>query len=275
MITLKYMKEFFQPKIEPKIEEKKKEKIKNKEIAELRKSIQELLLQLREKIDKGEYNLIIGEDASGRIPTLIFERILRSVYREKNYPQPEVRFFAGLHGLVDEETLLIDVELTKEIMNNKAGKISEYLNKTIKKIKRETKIQEPKALVCTEYISTGISLKPLSMALEKEYIDFDIATIGTDLESTDLSRTEEYLNGEIFYGQVEVPEIFEYEVSGFSGVEKKPWELFSEPIKKRPIKTPLGGIEKPARIQKTIQEAREDVRILADELIGWYKKAGS
>ena len=53
--------------------------IKHAEIAKLREPIKNILEQMRERIDRGEYTLIIGDDASGRIPTWIFylEHILR------------------------------------------------------------------------------------------------------------------------------------------------------------------------------------------------------
>jgi len=53
-----------------------------------------ILEQARESIDKGEYNILIGDDASGRVPTLIFRRVLQDVYKEKGYDAPKTLFFA-------------------------------------------------------------------------------------------------------------------------------------------------------------------------------------
>lgn len=69
-------------------------------IADLRGSMEKLLDQLRPHIEGGEYQLIVGDDASGRIPTLIFRRIIKAIYEEKGYPKPETAFLQGEYHLV-------------------------------------------------------------------------------------------------------------------------------------------------------------------------------
>lgn len=265
MITLKYMKEFLQPKTESKIIEKKKEKIKHKEIAELREPIQELLLQLKEKIDSGEYNLIIGDDASGRIPTLIFERILRNVYREKGFKLPDTIFVAGSgsrRAAIEQE--------------GKTQKLNELFDKYKKgektfKSERKENLDKIKALVITDTIETGTSLRPLSNALKQNRIDFDIATIGKWFPLNWQKEREKRLGGKIYWGEGGGAPMI-YQRASLSGVFKEPEEVFAKPLKGSSMSFAFGGDEK---IQKEIEEARKDARILAEELIGWYKKVGS
>ncbi|MBI5420722.1 MAG: hypothetical protein HZA35_00180 [Parcubacteria group bacterium] len=56
------------------------EHIHYKEIVELEEPIQRLLDQLRPHLEKNEYRLIIGDDASGRIPTLIMRKVMDTIY---------------------------------------------------------------------------------------------------------------------------------------------------------------------------------------------------
>jgi len=100
-------------------ETKEEKLIKHPEIAELREPIQNLLEQLRDKIDKGEYGVIIGDDASGRIPALILDNVIKSVYQDKGYTKPKTIFFAGSKEMMG---------LGGEGFVKKKEKIFQYLN---------------------------------------------------------------------------------------------------------------------------------------------------
>ncbi len=273
-------KEIFQPKVEKKVEQKKKEKIKHREIAELREPIQTLLEKLRDKIDNGEYNLIIGDDASGRIPTLIFEKIIRNIYRERGFKSPDTIFIAGSGqaGIGQEDK----TQKLKELFSKyKKGK-------RILKPERKEDLTKIKALVITDVIQTGKSLQPLGTALKENKIDLDIATVGRWFLSDWQIAYEERLGGKIYSGgELGAPSI--YQKSELSGVVKNPKDVFAEPLKEMSKDRPKKAKEylyidynlkemskdrpkKAAEIQQTIQEARKDVKILADELIEWYKK---
>lgn len=69
--------------------------IESPKISSLREPFQKIFLKLQESIDSGEYNLIIGDDASGRIPALVVRNFIKEVYAKRGYPKPATRFFAG------------------------------------------------------------------------------------------------------------------------------------------------------------------------------------
>ena len=52
-------------------------------VAELREPMQKILQAMRENIEQGDYVAILGEDASGRIPALIFRKIFRRSLRKE------------------------------------------------------------------------------------------------------------------------------------------------------------------------------------------------
>ena len=81
----------------------KSEEIKIPEIAELRKPMEKLLLDMRENIERGEYAVIFGDDASGRIPTLLFRKVLTASYEEHGFNVPQTLFFAGKRALSEEK----------------------------------------------------------------------------------------------------------------------------------------------------------------------------
>lgn len=64
-------------------------------IEDLRAPTQKILQQLHKKIEKGEYTIIMGDDTSGRIPTLIIGGVIKELYQENHFPAPLVRFIAG------------------------------------------------------------------------------------------------------------------------------------------------------------------------------------
>ena len=130
---------------------------------ELESLIFPLIEKLKENIDKGEYDMLIGDDASGRIPTLVLRGII-NVRNRKLHPElkpseaeTKTRFVAG--GRVEND---------KE------------LKSALEKLKLEVK---KKALVVTEYIHTGKSIKRFSNILKELGIPFDIATLKSEFES--------------------------------------------------------------------------------------------
>src|SRR3989338_11083514 len=131
-------------------------KIKHSEIEELREPMMHMLEQMRERIDRGEYNLIIGDDASGRIPTWVFYNFLKKVYVRNNLPPPSVRYFAGSRNAMGK----VAEKKTEEIANH----IARFVEKEKQK---DNKGRQQKALIVTDTIATGNSLVPIAEALRK------------------------------------------------------------------------------------------------------------
>lgn len=210
------------------------------EIAELERPIQVVLKEMLKNIERGDYDLIIGIDSSGRVPTLIIKQFLDYVYSKKSFNLPDARFIAG--------------NVSKE---------------TAKK-----KIQEwnprKKVLIVEDTIATGDSIKFLCQALRENNVSFDVATVGTTGVYSDTSEIKEELKEKlgiknIYFGVVGSPNI--YGRQDLSGVVKEGrGEPFAEPYKKVEEHSDSSN-----DIQESINEARADADIVVNNLIDWYE----
>ena len=68
-------------------------------VEQMNAPIREILKKISPDIEQGNYGLIIGDDASGRLPTLLLSNIIKAAYHERDYPLPGVRFIAGSRNL--------------------------------------------------------------------------------------------------------------------------------------------------------------------------------
>ncbi|MDP3726555.1 MAG: hypothetical protein Q8R36_05165, partial [bacterium] len=255
---------------------KGKETIKHKEIAELREPLKNILAEMRENIDRGDYGLIIGDDASGRIPTWFFYNFLKELYKGKKMPPPKVRYFAGGYR-VDPSQFSLGRSPFKERASQKFEKIEMYLAQA-KKDMGKSNLLNKKALVVTDAIGTGSTLQPIIEALQKQNTPFDIATVSS---FNDLTPRFE---GKVFSGQDQSPSI--YRNHELAGVVKDRKHVFAEPYKTYWARLAEGvdpnlGIspfspeeteELQHKHQERINEARKDAEILAHELAEWYQK---
>lgn len=129
-------------------------------VRDLSNPIRRILEQIKSEATKGKYQLVIGDDASGRLPALILGGAMREIARKRGVREPEVRFVAG--------TRSYDPTSDKA----KKEKIKAYiggLKKTIPALR--------KVLVVTDIISTGASLEPLVHSIVEAGLLCDIATI--------------------------------------------------------------------------------------------------
>lgn len=56
------------------------------EVAELELPNKIIIEKIQSRIEAGEYGLIIGDDASGRIPTLILGNFIKKISEQKGLP---------------------------------------------------------------------------------------------------------------------------------------------------------------------------------------------
>lgn len=125
-------------------------------------------------IEKGAYTHILGEDSSGRIPTLLLNETVR--YLSKNYgqPKPDIRFFAGFGNLsMDDDP---GKALNRE---DKKLKWKEEMKKFIKSL------GSGRVLVCTELIDSGTSMRNTIEVLIECNIPFDIFAFSNSFIYTD------------------------------------------------------------------------------------------
>lgn len=238
-----------EPLTEPSREETKK--IENEEIEELREPIKNLLEQMRPKIDSAEYSLLIGDDASGRIPTLIFRKIFKELYQDSGEKTPETIFIAGSGaGYYNEED-------QKQAIPEKIQAINELLKKHAPK---------KKILIITDFIVSGSSIRPLLQTLHDLNYPFDVAAISmAQPQQTD--AISKNFNCQIYGGDAKhSPKI--YQNPYLTGISKLHTDLHATPYKPKLVSKPhLQPV-----LAQIMHEARKDATILAEELTDWYQK---
>ena len=117
----------------------------------------EILEICRERILAGEYQTIIGEDASGRIPAQIMHKTLREIYRALGYESPQIVFLAGTHrASLENQTANWEtkLELVENILEQHRGRFA----------------------VVTDTIRTGENIGFLCEAMDRADAEYDIIT---------------------------------------------------------------------------------------------------
>ncbi len=212
------------------------------EIEALREPFFKLVEKLKPDIDAGTYDVIIGDDVSGRIPALA----LRSVFAERMR-----KLHPNLSPEADRDMLKTYFVAGGRITSN-TDALSDFFRKINPEVKR-------KALLVTEYIATGNSIARLGTLLENEHIPFDIVTIiGFRMDKNDF-RTRPvkkfFARHKIFYGRdtdgPNPPAIFGKH--HLSGVKKIDGQLGAHVV-------PYFSSAPPDLIQ-----SREDIKKLSDE----------
>jgi|GEM_PF-3101856 len=229
-----------------------------KEIEDLRSPVEKILETIGPAIERGEYQLIIGDDASGRVPTLIFKRIVDDVYDEHGFGRPITRFIAGAKHPNWAQTS------EKE---DKEKKVEEYLSSVKKQLQEKEQNGSVKALVVTDSIHTGVSLDPLVNALRKLDIDFDIVTISAPHMGDYAEGIRGRWGKEFIVGQPGESGILKKHLLG--GVVKRPRDLFAESIRRTYLDYGAGFETAAETVSENLTKAHEDEGHLASEI---YKK---
>lgn len=132
-------------------------------IEELRIPTQIIFEEIKNSINKGEYKTIIGDDGSGRIPTLIFNNVISNIYKDKGFIKPNILF---------------------SDINFKGGTNEEYVDfykKYISTNLREELMKESgKCLIVTDTIASGNTLRFFTEFLKENKIDYEIASLSVD-----------------------------------------------------------------------------------------------
>jgi hypothetical protein len=218
-------------------------------LRELQEPIRNIVERLQKEIDSGVYDTLISDDASGRLPTIAFREIIsqRIDAKNPNLTSEEKRdalktfFIAGGRQMANKEAL------------------AEFLQRIKPDVKR-------RALLVTEYISTGESLKRVMTLLDKAGILYDVAAVMAghseqDYKSLFSDSTHMHRLAIGATGRQE-PEI--YNAAGLSGVYKPLFEKGAHPLRYvgseyEPLNDEALGEER--------QKAREDVHTLAQEVL--------
>ncbi len=208
----------------------------------LKEPVTELIEKMKEKIESGSYSLIIGDEASGRIPALLLSAVINKIYEERGFDKLKMLFLAGNKpGLPKLEYFLV-------------------LDSFLDKHKVELPDAEHSALIVSEYMSTGGRLEPLTQVLRDRGIKYDIAVADTISEG-DVEGINNRLGTEVYSADTGGGLAF-WKKSDLSGTTRKMNQRNSPMTQRTDDFYP-----------EKIKAVREDIEVLADEIFQEYKKA--
>ncbi len=239
---------------------------REKAVFELKEPLERILTQLRKEIEKGSIQLLIGDDTSGRVPTMVLRQVLAKLYESKGMNPPATVFMNGPGGgrLQNDQEKKVRVDLIKDFLSR------------CKKIGRFTLPSGSKAFLVTEVIKSGKSLVPVLEACKELSIPCEVISIGRERQK-DLQTLEAELGVPIYQGMEGTPSI--YRKVSFAGVTKEeadPYDLFALPPEPGLHATPYKnkwGASKGIETQQWLNEIRREMTVLSDELVAWYVHA--
>lgn len=234
-------------------------------IFELKEPFRIILRELAEDINSGKIQTLIGDDASGRIPTLILRNCIAEIYSENNMPAPRTFFINGPGG---------GSELNDEQREKRVGDIAQHFKQKMPNLDPDKKI-----LLITEAISSGGSISLTLDACKQLGVPVEIVSVGIEGDNGK-GYLEKMLGVKVYSGMGGTPLI--YDSPAFAGVYKeKPHQtaltrypsksvpLFSQPYKKQFEK------RNQAEKQLWLNEIRREMHVLSDELLEQYKNMNS
>ena len=269
----------------PTIEEERKldqneKEIKLEEVAELEEPIKKIIEKIKDRIENGEYGLIIGDDASGRIPALILGNFIKKISEQKDFDRPNIIFIPGKLEKDDFWSVLFKSVVASKKQHEE---LDDYLSKHGAR-------KDKKILIITDTLKTGYSLLTLIELLKRAGYGCDIATIGIEspIPGQDLKTN---LRGiDVFSGgyrdktrdeDQNTPLIYKEEARKYTGVYKNPGDKISKTFKSAAL--PEGVYPEDVnpeniqtniprqQIQESINKAREDAKVVTNHLIDWYE----
>jgi adenine/guanine phosphoribosyltransferase-like PRPP-binding protein len=127
-------------------------------VMDIEKPLEILLNKLKPRFEKTEYAAIVGDDTSGRIPTLAVRRFANKICQERRGSNLPTFFIKG--------------EKMEKMMDSKSV---DGLMEVLKASNPENK----KVLVVTDLVRTGWTIQSIGEVLEEAGIKFDVASLYT------------------------------------------------------------------------------------------------
>jgi hypothetical protein len=178
-------------------------------LEELREPILKMMEgELAEKLKNGHYKMIIGDDASGRVPALIVYGIAARFAQDREEDKPMMIFLAGSRKHADKK--------------EKSKRTTEELRRILRR-KNIDPDEVKNALVVTEHQHTGISSKPIVFGLQGLGIDVEIAAVSRKADN----QAEGTLGVKKIYSGIDDPDIGVYQNEEVAGVIKYPEDMYS------------------------------------------------
>lgn len=210
------------------------------------------IIELHSQISRGDYKVVFGDDASGRILALIWREFLGKVNASKEQPKPETLFLAG------------SKDLTSSQMLDKVKKITAYLER--RHLKDLFQDKNDRALIVTDTIQTGQSLLPLTYALANIGVRYDIVT-NVLIDEVPQIIVESNLGARIHYGDKRHSDTapYSYKNVSISGVAKNAEDLFARP-------QDLNNPETGQTTHEILSQSRELVEPAAQKMFEYYSQ---
>ena len=190
-----------------------------------------LVLELKDELPN--YDTILSDEVSGRIPSLLLGNILEKVREREGKKEPNTYFIsAGRHA---------------------DPRIESYVDKFIKKKKNKF----GKTLLVTEFIDTGNSIEKITNILTEQDVDFNIASVSISeklREATKKTNLSKESIKKLRVGKEESYIGLEFYAKEFIGVEKTASSNNAYPV---------ANI---FRNQEKVNKVRKDMETVADEL---------
>jgi len=219
-------------------------------LAEVEPIMNELVLEMKEKLQKNSYQTLISDEVSARTPTLVLREVMKELSEDKQ-DSPKTYFISGGSQLLEAE-------------RKEEKKLIEFLKQ---------KCKGKNTLLVTEYISSGQTVLKLVEMLKKAGVkNFDFASMMVSGEkiSQKLQEKLKKENTNLFVGREEVTkgalkiwEKGEY----YAGVEKnKDLSKGKYNLHPNKIEKVKGDISK-EEAQERRNKAREDIKLMATKIL--------
>jgi hypothetical protein len=208
-------------------------------------AIVNLSFKLKEKLPS--YDTIISDDASGRLPSLLFYKIINNLKTGTDSEQKSAQLFFISGGTLVEDSI----------------KKEELKLENIKKFLSSKKLG--KVLVVTEFIMTGESMEKIARILDELGVSFDIATISLDRSFN--AKKHPAVASRLYFGA---------ETTGKTAEGSAGLNFWMQPSYSGVVKSKKGFSAHPqiyqsehqsqSKIRQDIKQAREDKDVLADRI---------
>lgn len=130
-------------------------------VASLEKPMNKICDELKPDLEAGNYGLIVGDDTSGRVPTLAVKGISDFVSEKMQKDKVQTVFLQAGTKVADDEVI---AQLRSRVLPFKE------------------KLAGKKALIVTEYIQSGKSINRLMNIFNAHDISFDVVSISVSNE---------------------------------------------------------------------------------------------
>lgn len=207
------------------------------------------------RVERGDYAIILGEDTSGRIPTLFLSELVKGLMR-RGTGMPVTNFYAGHRSKKTPSEYFKDITSKGVISSNNDIKEYEgkYATNEAQRVEYKKKVtvyleglknrylsgenEGKKFLICTETISTAGSIKSIVEVLKELGCGADVFTFAGGEKYTPPPDVT------VFSGITYDPNVFDDSIEKnymMSGVWKKDWDIQSTPIQStdKEVKTKL------------------------------------